>query len=50
MVIPLSDCKLMPLELYPRVSTVRISAVQEADGNLKKVVRVPGKDLEFPFA
>ena len=28
MVIPLSDCKLMPLELFPRVSTVRVSAAQ----------------------
>jgi len=33
MVIPLSGCKLMPLDLFPRVSTVRGSAAQGADGN-----------------
>ena len=48
MVIPLSYCKLMPLELFPLVSTVRSSAVQGADGNLKERVHVPGIDLEFP--
>jgi len=33
MVIPLSGCKLMPLDLFPRVSAVWGSAAQGADGN-----------------
>ena len=48
MVIPLSGCKLMPLDLFPRVSAVRGSAAQGADGNSEKGVRVPGIDPEFP--
>ena len=32
----LSACKFMPLDLFPRVSAVRGSAAQGADGNYKK--------------
>jgi len=39
MVIPLSDCKLMPLELFPRVSTVRVSAAQGPMAIKKKGAR-----------
>ena len=46
----LFGCKFMPLDLFPRVSTVRGSAAQGADGNSKKGARVPGIDLEFPPA
>jgi hypothetical protein len=38
----------MPLNLFPRVSTVWGSVTQGADGNSKKGVRVPGIDLESP--
>jgi hypothetical protein len=48
MFIPLSCCKLMPLELFPRVSSVRSSAAQAAMA-IKKRVRVPGIDLELPL-
>jgi len=48
MVIPLSGCKLVPLDLFPRVSTVRLSAAQGADGNSKRGLRVPGIYPESP--
>jgi hypothetical protein len=48
MVIPLSGCKLMPLDLFPRVSTVRLSVAQGADGNSKRGLRVPGIYPESP--
>ena len=36
MVIPLSGCKLMPLDLFPRVSTVRGSTTHGGRWQLKK--------------
>jgi len=49
-VTPLSDCELMPLELFPRISTFRVSAAQGPMAIKKKRVRVSGIHLEFPPA
>ena len=47
MVIPLSGCKLMPLDLFPRFRCLGFSG-PGGRWQLKKRVRVPGIDLQFP--